>query len=74
MKKNIDHMSRILKQNNISLPEGAKKYDVGNKTEYHEIFHALKAYFSQSQSFIIDYGASKHMVSSKESFSSLDLS
>ena len=43
-------------------------------TEDHDRSHALKEIFSQSQAFLIDFGASNHMVSSKESFSSLDLS
>ena len=51
MKKTIEQMSMLLKQNNIFLPEGANKSDVGNNIEYHERFHALKAYFSQSQIF-----------------------
>ena len=46
MKKTIDHMSRLLEQNDISLPEGANKYDVGNKTEDHERCHGIKAGFS----------------------------
>ena len=44
------------------------------KTEDHERRHALKEVFYQPQYFLIDSGASNHMVSSKESFSSLDLS
>ena len=43
MKKNIDHMSIILENNNIFLPEGARKLDPGNKTKDHERCHALKA-------------------------------
>ena len=73
MKKTIDQMSRLLEQNNISLPKGGKKSDAGNKIEDHERCHALKTRFSQSQAFLIDYGASNHMVASNESFSSLDL-
>ena len=74
MKKAIEQMYRLLEHNNISLLEGEKKLDTGNKTKDHESFHALKAVFSQSQDFLIDSRASNHMVSSKESFSSLDLS
>ena len=48
--------------------------DPGNKTEDHDICHALKKGFTQSQAFLIDFGTSNHMVSSKESFPSLDLS
>ena len=39
-----------------------------------ERFHALVVGTSISPSFIIDYGASRHMVSTKEAFSSLDKS
>ena len=46
MKKTIDQMSRLLEQNNIALPEGAKKCDARNKTEDHERCHALKEGFS----------------------------
>ena len=67
-------MYRLLEHNNISLPEGARKPDSGNKIEDNERFHALKAGFSQSQAFLIDCRASNHLVASKESFSSLDLS
>ena len=74
MKKTIDQMSSLLEQNNISLPEGARKLDPRNKTEDHERCHALKAGFSHSQDFLIDSGAINHMVASKESFSSLDIS
>ena len=66
-------MSKFLEQNNISLPEGTRKVDSGVKTKYHEIFHALKAGFSKSHAFLIDLGASNHMVASKESFCSLNL-
>ena len=69
MKKTIDQMSRLLEQHNISLPKGARKVDYEDKTEYHERWHALKAGFSKSQAFLIDSGASNHMVAYKESFS-----
>ena len=46
MKKTIDQMFRLLEHDNISLPIGAKKYYVGNKTEYDERYHALKEAFS----------------------------
>ena len=45
MKKIIDHMTRLLEYNNISLPEGAKKSCAANKTKDHERCHALKAGF-----------------------------
>ena len=66
-------MSRLLEQHNISLPEGARKDDFGDKIEDHERWHALKDGFSKSHAFFIDSGASNHMVASKESFYSLQL-
>ena len=74
MEKTIDEMFGFLEQNIISLPNDTQKPDPGNKIEDRERCHYLKAGFSQSQAFLIDYGASNHMASSKESFSSLDLS
>ena len=73
IKKYIYQMSRLLEQHNISLPKGARKVDYGDKTEYHERWHALKARFSKYQAFLIDSGASNHMVSYKESFSWLNI-
>ena len=73
MKKTIDHMSKVLEQHNISLPEGAKKAESRDKTEDHDICHALKVGFSKSHGFLIDSGASNHMVASKESFSLLKI-
>ena len=67
-------MSRLIEHKNISLLEGAKKSDARNKIEDHERFHALKVGFSQSQDFLIDSGAYYHMVSSKESVTTMDLS
>ena len=66
-------MATLLEQNNISLPKGVRKNDSGSKTDDHEIWRALKAIFSLSQSFFIDSRASNHMVPSKESFYSLDI-
>ena len=74
MKKTIDQLSTLLEQNNISLPQGAKKSDVGQPTEDHERCHALKEGLTQSEAYLIDSGASNHMVASKESFTSLNLS
>ena len=65
MKKTIDYMSILLKQQNIPPPKGARKAVSGDKTEDHERCHALKAGSSQSQSFLIDSGVSNHMVVSK---------
>ena len=73
MKKTVDEMLRILEQRNISLPEGTMKVEYGGKTEYHEICHALKVEFSKYHAFLIDLGASNHMVSYKESLFSINL-
>ena len=72
MNKTIDQMPRQLEQNNIPLLKGHRKLDPRNKTEDHERCHALNASFSQSQDFFIDFGASNDMVSSKQSFPSLE--
>ena len=66
-------MSKILEQHNISLPEDASKDDSREKTKDHERCHALKAVFSKCHAFLIDSRASNHIVSSKESLSSLNL-
>ena len=47
--------------------------DPERKTNYHERCHELKDGFSTYQPFLIGSGASNHMVFSKESFSSLNL-
>ena len=66
-------MAALLKQHNIaSLRE--KNPDEEPQTEDDERCHALKAILTQSTTYIIDSGASNHMVSSKEDFSTLSLS
>ena len=65
-------MTKLLEQHNISPPKGASKADFGDKIEGNdERFHALKSICSKSHAFLIDSGASNHMVASRESFSSL---
>ena len=64
----------LLKHHNFALPQGVKKVDEEPQIEDDESFHALKSSVSQYTTYIIDSGASKHMVSSKESFSALALS
>ena len=50
------------------------KTDSREDTENHdERCHALKASYSKSHAFLIDLGASNHIVASRESFSSLQL-
>ena len=74
MKNTIDKMSLLLKHHNISLHKGTQKTHSRDNTEYHGRFHALKAEFSKYYAFLIDSGTSNHMVASKESFSSLNIS
>ena len=47
---------------------------VGEKTEEYEMCHDLKASSTQSKDYLIDCGESNNMVSSKGSFTTLDLS
>ena len=66
-------LTQLLEKNNISLPDCSKKRGGGSDSEDNERVHALVAGTSRSPSFIIDSGASKHMVSTREMFSSLDM-
>ena len=74
MKKQIDMLTQLLEKNGISLPEISKKREGGSSSDDRERVHALVAGTSSSPSFIIDSGASRHMVSNKEALSSLDKS
>ena len=67
-------MTQLLERNNISLPDCSKKREGGSNSEDRERVHALVVVTSSSPSFIIDSGASRHMVLTKEAFSSLDMS
>jgi hypothetical protein len=73
MKKQIDLMTQVLHKNNIGdcIPGGAKK----KKEEYHAPkkgnHHALISINSSSDSWIIDSGASHHMATKEEVFTSL---
>ena len=62
-----------MEKNNISLLDCSKKREGGSNSEDRERLHALVSSTSSSPSFIIDYGASRHMVSTKEVFSSLEI-
>src|SRR5713101_4473322 len=72
MKKQIDMLTQLLEKNNISFPDCSKKREGGSNSKDRERVHALVAGISSSPSFITDSGASRHMVSTKETFSSLD--
>ena len=67
-------LTNLLEKNGISLPESSKKREGGSSSDDRERVHALVASTSSSPSFIIDSGDSRHMVSTKEAFSSLDMS
>ena len=73
MKNQIDMLTQLLEKNNISLPDCSNKREEGSNSEDKERLHALVACTSISPSFIINSGASRHMVSTKETFSSLDM-
>ena len=74
MKKTIDTMAQLLEKNNIPVPDSARKKD-GNSSssEGKDKCHALMVGTSNNSSFIIDSGASRHMVSRTEFFSSMSL-
>ena len=60
------------RNSDIVAPSSARKEDSEEEDEeYQRKGHAMKASCSTVQVFLIDYGASNHMVSSRESFSSL---
>ena len=64
MRKEIDEMSSLLKEHNISSPR-EKNPDEESHTYDIERCHALKATISPSSTYKIDSGASNHMVASK---------
>jgi hypothetical protein len=75
MQKQIDMISQILQQNNLGyrIPEGAKKKkpeDTNSKKGNSS--HALIAINSSPDDWIIDSGASHHMVASEVVYSSFD--
>ena len=74
MKKKIDMLTQLLEKNNISLLDCSKKKEGGSNSEDKERVHALVVGTSSSPSFIIDSGASRHMVLTKYTMSSLDMS
>ena len=72
MRIKINEMALLPKKHNITVPIDARKDDHREETEeLDEKCHALKASYSTTHSFLIDFGASNHMVASRESFSSL---
>jgi hypothetical protein len=68
-------MTQILKQNNLGdhIPEGAKKKKLEDENpKKGSSSHALISINSSLDAWITDLGASHHMVSKKELYSSLD--
>ena len=59
-------LTQLLQKNNISLLDYSKKREGGLNSEDKERVHALVVGTSSSPSFIIDSGASRHMVLTKE--------
>ena len=73
MKKNIDQMAQLLDKNNIHVPDGARKKDGTSCSDNKEKCNALVASTSNSSTFITNLGASIHMVSTRDLFSSMHL-
>ena len=75
MRRQIDEMTLLLKKHNITTPASTRKADQREETQdtanYFERGHELKASCSTTHVFLIDSGASNHMVASRESFSFL---
>jgi hypothetical protein len=75
MKKKIDIMSQILQKNKLGdrIPEGSKKKKLEDlNAKKGNSSHALISINSSLDSWIVDSGASHHMVASKAIYSSLD--
>ena len=72
MKKQTDMLNQLLEKYNISLTEGAKKKGSASNFEDKERVHALVARTVIYSTFIIYSGASRHMVSTRDSLSSLN--
>ena len=73
MKKTIDQMAQLLEKNNILVPDSARKKDGTSSSNNKDKCHSLVEGTSNSSSTIIDWGDSRHMVATRELFSSIDL-
>ena len=73
MEKKIYRLTQILEKNDISLPNFSMKREGVSNSYDKERVHALVARTSSSPSFIIESRDSRHMVSTREAFSSLDI-
>ena len=74
MKKTLDQMKALCVQNNIYLPQGEKMSDDEEHTKEHERFHAFHAILTPLKAYLVDFGASNHMIASRESFNTFPLS
>ena len=72
MKKTIYHIAQLLDKNNIPVLYGARNKDGTSSLDNKEKCHALVVGTYNSSTFIIDSGASRHMFSTIELFSSMD--
>ena len=71
MKNTIDMMAQLLEENNIPVPDGARKKDGTSSFDNNEKFQAFAVGSSNPSTFIIDSGAYIHMDSTRELFSSM---
>ena len=70
MRIQLDEMALVLKKHNIYAPASARKDDCKEEHEEYQMKgHALNDCFSSTHVFLIDFGASNHMATSRESFS-----
>ena len=71
MKKNIDMMVHLLEKNNIPLHKSARKKDGGSCLDNKERCHSLVVGSSDSSSFIIELGDSRHMDTIQDFFTAM---
>ena len=64
-------MTQLLEKNNIPIPDDKRNNYVTSILDNKEKFHALVVGTSNSSTFIIDSGKSRHMISTRELFSSM---
>ena len=74
MKKNLDEATSLLERNHINLPESFRRRDHQDWEPQHEKGRALMASTSKYKSLLIDSGASNHMMTKEDSFSSFETS
>ena len=72
MKNKNDMLTQLLDMNNIFVLECRKNREGGSNSYDKERVHALVPSTSRSSTYIIDSRASRHMVSTRDTFSSLD--